>query len=90
MQEQRIDLMEEVSEIQSIQNYQWYTVTVAQHPCDILKTQVSQIVKHILSQYTEHVVWQIIGLLNVSGSKKDFMMPVVSLMGVSLLDCSFT
>ncbi len=95
MQEQRIDLMEEVSEIQSIQNYQWYTVlqqlvTVAQHPCDILKTQVSHIVKHILSQYTEHVVWQIIGLLNVSGSKKDFMMPVVSLMGVSLLDCTFT
>ena len=95
MEEQRIDLMEEVSEIQSIQKYQWYTVlqqlvTVAQHPCDILKTQVSQIVKHILSQYTEHVVWQIIGLLNVSGSKKDFMMPVVSLMGVSLLDCTFT
>ena len=81
MQEPEMNLLKQVPEIKNIKNYQWYTVlqqlvSVAQHPCELLQTQVSQIVKHILSQYTEHVVWQIIGMLNVAGSKKDFMMPV--------------
>ena len=89
MQEPEMNLLEQVPELKRIKNYQWYTVlqqlvSVAQHPCDLLKSQVSQIVKHILGQYTEHVVWQIIGMLNVVGSKKDFMMPVPI---VERLDC---
>ena len=85
MQEPGMNLLEQVAELETIKNYQWYIVlqqlvTVAQHPCEMLKCQVSQILKHVLCQYTEHVVWQIIGMLNVSGTKKDFMMPVGSQM----------
>ena len=81
MQEPNMNLLEQITELETIKNYQWYTVlqqlvTVAQHPCETLQCQISQILKHVLSQFTEHVVWQIIGMLNVSGTKKDFMMPV--------------
>lgn len=76
-----MDLMGKVPEIKKIKNYQWYTVlqqlvAVAQHPCDLLKSQVGKIVKHVLSQFTEHVVWQIIGMMHVEGSKKKFIQPV--------------
>lgn len=81
MQEPGMDLMGKVPEIKKIKNYQWYTVlqqlvAVAQHPCDLLKSQVGKIVKHVLSQFTEHVVWQIIGMMHVEGSKKKFIQPV--------------
>lgn len=81
MQEPNMDLLKDVPEIKNIKNYQWYTVlqqliTVAQHPCETLRSQVSQIVKMVLHQYTEHVAWQIIGMLNVSNCKKEFMISV--------------
>ena len=83
-QESAVDLMATVKEMTEIKSYQWYVVlqqlvSVAQHPCELLKRQVSSIIATVLREYTEFVVWQIIGMLNNdAGVKRSFMMPVDS------------
>ena len=82
MQTSNEDLLSLVPEINSIKAYQWYVVfqqllTVACHPNDTLKVQVMRIISEVFKQYPKHVVWQILGMLNVrTGPKREFMMAV--------------
>ena len=83
LQESSVDLPASVPEMQSIAAYQWYEVlqqllTVAQHPSELLKRQVRGIIGKILDKYTEHVVWQIVGMLSVEKSARCVFMQAVS------------
>ena len=81
-----MDLPASVPEMQSIAAYQWYEVlqqllTVAQHPSELLKRQVRGIIGKILDKYTEHVAWQIVGMLSVEKSAKCVFMQAVGVGG---------
>ena len=84
LQETATDLPAAVPEMRSIAAYQWYEVlqqllTVAQHPSELLRRQVREIVGRVLDKYTEHVVWQVVGMLSVEKSAKSVFMQAVGL-----------
>lgn len=87
LQESATDLPAAVPELRAIAAYQWYEVlqqllTVAQHPSELLRRQVREIVGRVLDKYTEHVVWQVVGMLSVEKSAKSVFMQAVRV-GVS-------
>ena len=55
---------------------------LARNLAELLRRQVREIVGRVLDKYTEHVVWQVVGMLSVEKSAKSVFMQAVRV-GVS-------